>query len=59
MLGKNDYEIISNKQIRLQIDNIVEARPIVTRDTVNDIFMLGYICGKRAERAKKRGALHG
>lgn len=49
-----------NDEVRKEIREISEARPFCfSLEAASDIFMLGYIHGKRAERAKKRGALHG
>lgn len=45
----------SNKEVRKQIREISEGRPYsFTLSAASDIFMLGYIHGKRAERAKKK-----
>lgn len=47
-----------NDEVKQQIHDIAEARPHqFTLEAAADIFMLGYIHGKRAERARrKRGA---
>lgn len=44
-----------NEEVRQQIHDIAEARPYnFTLEAASDIFMLGYIHGKRAERAQRR-----
>ena len=50
----------TNEEARKEVDEIAEARPrTFTIDAAADIFTLGYIYGKRAERARKqkRGAV--
>lgn len=55
MLGENTYIGALNQQAFSELDNILEARPYTcTRDTAMDIFMLGFIYGKRAERKKRK-----
>ena len=45
-----------NDKVRKEIDEITEARPYsFTTDAAADIFTLGYIYGKQAERARRRG----
>lgn len=45
-----------NDKVRKGIDEIAEARPYsFTKDAAADIFTLGYIYGKQAERARRRG----
>lgn len=45
-----------NDKVHKGIDEIAEARPYsFTTDAAADIFTLGYIYGKQAERAKRRG----
>ncbi len=45
----------SNEEVRRQIEDIAEARPhCFTNEAAADIFMLGYIHGKRAERARRK-----
>ena len=45
-----------NDKVRKGIDEIAEARPYsFTIDAAADIFTLGYIYGKQAERARRRG----
>ena len=48
-----------NDKVRREIEQISEARPhSFMISAASDIFMLGYIHGKRAERAKrKRGVI--
>lgn len=54
MLGKNYYTWLS-EEVSLQLDEILEARKFSSsRDMAFDVFMLGYIHGKRAERAKRK-----
>lgn len=44
----------SNEQVREEVREISEGRPYsFTLDAAADIFMLGYIHGKRAERARR------
>lgn len=44
-----------NEEVRRQINQIAEARPqSFTIDAAADIFTLGYIYGKRAERARRK-----
>lgn len=55
MLGKNIYLRALDQQTFSELDDILEARPYsCTRDTAMDIFMLGFIYGKRAERKKRK-----
>lgn len=55
MLGKNTYVGALNEQTFSELDDILEARPYTcTRDTAMDIFLLGFIHGKRSERKKKK-----
>lgn len=43
-----------NEKIQRKVQDISEARKfVVTLDVAADIFMLGYIYGKRAERERK------
>ena len=43
-----------NDKVRKGIDEIAEARPYsFTINAADDIFTLGYIYGKRAERARR------
>lgn len=45
----------NNEEVRRQIKDIAEARPHgFTLEAATDIFMLGYIHGKRAERARRK-----
>lgn len=45
----------NNEQVRKEVREISEGRPYsFTLDAAADIFMLGYIHGKRAERAVKK-----
>lgn len=44
-----------NDKVREQIRQISEGRPYTfTLSAASDIFMLGYIHGKRAERARRK-----
>lgn len=44
-----------NEQVREEVREISEGRPYTfTLDAASDIFMLGYIHGKRAERARRK-----
>lgn len=54
MLGKQcSYEIISEEQFK-KLNDIATARPSsFTKEAAIDIFMLGYIYGKKAERSRK------
>lgn len=45
----------ANDVVRREIEQISEARPCsFTITSASDIFMLGYIHGKRAERARRK-----
>ena len=56
MLVNQPYFSIIGKQGFKEIDNILEARPYTaTEETALDLFVLGYIYGKRAERARRKG----
>lgn len=47
-----------NEEVRKAIEEIAEARPYYfTINAASDIFALGYIEGKRAERAKRKTEL--
>lgn len=47
----------ANEDVRNAIKEISEGRPFsFTLDAAADIFTLGYIFGKRAERARRRNA---
>ena len=47
-----------NDEVMRQLDQVSEGRPYqFTAEAASDIFMLGYIHGKRAERARKRKAV--
>lgn len=63
MLGKSCAvdAFWGNKEVKKEIQDIAEARPHkFTIEAAADIFMLGYIHGKRAERARrKRGSSNG
>lgn len=57
MLGSQDISEIFwlNDKVRGQIDEIINARPYsFTLESAADIFSLGYIYGKRAERSRKK-----
>ena len=55
MLGKNYYMPALNRQTFSELDDILEAIPFsCAENTAMDIFMLGYIHGKRAERARRK-----
>lgn len=57
MLGKNcaANAFWGNEEVKKQINEIAEARPHhFILEAAADIFMLGYIYGKRAERARKK-----
>lgn len=44
-----------NDEVRQEIKHISEARPYsFSINAASDIFMLGYIHGKRAERARRK-----
>ena len=57
LLGKqNAADVLGEVQFS-EIDNIAEARPFnFTKEAATDIFMLGYIYGKKAERTRKKKA---
>lgn len=45
----------NNEEVKRQVRDIAEARPYrFTIEAAADIFMLGYIHGKRAERARRK-----
>lgn len=45
----------ANDVVRREINQILEARPYsFTTSAASDIFTLGYIHGKRAERARRK-----
>lgn len=45
----------NNEEVRKAVGEIAEAMPrTFTVDAAADIFMLGYIYGKRAERARRK-----
>ena len=45
----------NNQEVKQQVKDIAEARPhSFTLEVAADIFMLGYIHGKRAERARRK-----
>lgn len=49
---------LQNEEVRKAIEEIAEARPYsFTINAASDIFALGYIEGKRAERAKRKTEL--
>ena len=49
------FSIIGNQGFK-EIDNILEANPYTaTMETAMDLFVLGHIYGKRAERARRKG----
>lgn len=61
MLGKNcvGNDFWGNEEVKQQIMDIKEARPHqFTFEAAADIFLLGYIHGKRAERARRKGRRH-
>lgn len=56
LLGKQTCEALFFDEVRKQIHDIAEARN--TRFDYNaamDVFLLGYIYGKKEERARKKG----
>ncbi|MBR5129218.1 MAG: hypothetical protein IKU67_04095 [Firmicutes bacterium] len=56
MLGKQCPLSTIGTRGFMEIRNILEARPhTATLDTAIDIFALGFIYGKRAERSKRKG----
>lgn len=57
VIGKHcaDKVFWSNEEVRRQIKDIAEVRPHgFTLEAAADIFMLGYIHGKRAERTRRK-----
>ena len=49
---------LQNEEVRKAIEEIAEARPYsFTIEAAADIFTLGYIEGKRAERAKRKNRI--
>lgn len=56
LLGHQRPSEIITEEARKQMDEITEARKFTVHFiTAMDMFTLGYIYGKRAERAKKKG----
>lgn len=58
LLGKQFMVSVfwQNEEVRKAIEEIAEARPYsFTIEAAADIFTLGYIYGKQAERARRRG----
>ncbi len=56
LLGKQTFKNYFGaiKEARKGLDEIKEARPhSFTKDAAEDIFVLGYIYGKRADRARR------
>ena len=56
LLGKQTCEALFFDEVRKQIHDIAEARN--TRfdySAAMDVFLLGYIYGKKEERARKKG----
>ena len=58
MLGSHCASEIVSEQAFEEIEDILKARKCLINSygTIIDIFKLGYIYGKRAERAKKKQA---
>jgi len=56
MLGYNYYSSVITPQVMEQMNDIVKAYPYrtTTFDTAMDMVVLGYILGKRAERARRK-----
>lgn len=56
LLGKQYIDIFwFNEEARKAVDEIAETMPgTFTVDAAAEIFMLGYIYGKRAERARRK-----
>lgn len=58
LLGKQFMVSVfwQNEEVHKAIEEIAEARPhSFTINAASDIFTLGYIYGKQAERARRRG----
>lgn len=56
LLEKQTCEALFFDEVRKQIHDIAEARPYSFKySSAMDIFILGYIYGKKAERARKKG----
>lgn len=54
LLGLQTREMFNNDMLS-QMDDIMKARPYsATYESALDIFTLGFIFGKRSERAKKK-----
>lgn len=55
LLGNQCHAEIITKKIRKEMGEITAARKYTTTfETAIDMFMLGYIYGKRAERARRK-----
>ena len=56
LLGHQCPAEIITKEARKQMDEITAARKFTTTlETAMDMFTIGYIYGKRAERARRKG----
>lgn len=56
LLGKQTCEALFSDEVRKQIHDIAEARNTrFEHNAAMDVFLLGYIYGKKEERARKKG----
>lgn len=55
LIGQQEYSKIFGDKEKEMLKDIVNARTFtVSEETAVDIFIAGYICGKRAERKRKK-----
>ncbi len=59
LLGHQCYLAVLTEDVRKQMNDVVEARNHFSISVADiDMFMLGYIHGKRDERARKKVGQH-
>ncbi|MGI6095013.1 MAG: hypothetical protein ACOYBL_06230 [Lachnospiraceae bacterium] len=55
LIGQQNIDLLMNETVRNQMDEIAAASPgTTTRETARNMFLLGFIYGKRAERARRK-----
>lgn len=55
LLGHQYYGVAYDPEVRKQMDDIVDARRFTTTfNTALDMFMLGFMHGKMADRARRK-----
>lgn len=56
LLGKQTCEVLFSDEAKRQVHDIAAARNIrFDHNAAMDIFILGYLYGKKGERARRRG----